>query len=566
MRPRSARGQDHRAVVAQSEAGVVGDLPHVAVEVAEGAGVPAVERRRRRAADLGAVGPRLVDDPVDLRVGADVVRERDAAPAGAVVVADAHVGGQLVARPQDEDDAVGLEERGLLDVHRRRPPDRLVERLGAGVVGDAEGDEGDALLHGGEAMPRASAGLGRSGRAARVEHAPAPAPDDEARIRPPTPRRARLGAPRAGEATRRPRPKERRWPTQSPPAATSRPAPTSARTAATSSRWARRRPCRRVRPATTASTRPSAAATRRRTPTPTGSPSGPRRGGDGTAAPPNPAARNGHLRDSEAAARERIARTFPGRGFSPLLRPSVETGDWVQILQADPQLAAAVPAATREDAVVYTFAHAMWLERGAWQPPEAGGGGVGHRGLLVLDGFIPRHVRVIDRPPAELIGPGDLLHPWERDHTEPFPAETRYEVLEPARLAVLDRRFAAVAGRWPELVAALFGRAIARSRTMVLYLAISQLVGVEMRLLVLLWHIADRWCDDGEDGAGDGCVIPVHLTHQLLASLISAQRPTVTSALAQLTERGLISRTDNGRFVMHGGPPTEFRSLRAPVR
>jgi CRP/FNR family transcriptional regulator, cyclic AMP receptor protein len=249
-----------------------------------------------------------------------------------------------------------------------------------------------------------------------------------------------------------------------------------------------------------------------------------------------------------------------------LLRPSVETGDWVQILQADPQLAAAVPAATREDAVVYTFAHAMWLERGAWQPSEEGDGGVGHLGLLVLDGFVARHVRVIDRPPAELIGPGDLLHPWERDHTEPFPAEPRYEVLEPARLAVLDRRFAAVAGRWPELVAALFGRAIARSRTMLLYLAISQLVGVEMRLLVLLWHIADRWSDRGDDGVGDGCVIPVHLTHQLLASLISAQRPTVTSALAQLTERGLISRTDDGRFVMHGGPPTEFRSLRSAVR
>jgi hypothetical protein len=255
----------------------------------------------------------------------------------------------------------------------------------------------------------------------------------------------------------------------------------------------------------------------------------------------------------------------PG-GFSPLLRPSVQTGDWVQILQADPELAAAVPAATREDAVVYTFAHAMWLERGAWQPSEEGDGGVGHLGLLVLDGFVARHVRVIDRPPAELIGPGDLLHPWERDHTEPFPAEPRYEVLEPARLAVLDRRFAAVAGRWPELVAALFGRAIARSRTMLLYLAISQLVGVEMRLLVLLWHIADRWSDRGDDGVGDGCVIPVHLTHQLLASLISAQRPTVTSALAQLTERGLISRTDDGRFVMHGGPPTEFRSLRSAVR
>jgi hypothetical protein len=251
-----------------------------------------------------------------------------------------------------------------------------------------------------------------------------------------------------------------------------------------------------------------------------------------------------------------------------LLRPPAETGDWVQILQADPELAKAVPAATRDDAIVYTFAHSMWLERGQWQPPPAedGNGAAGHLGLLVLEGFLARHVRVVDRPPAELLGPGDILHPWERDHTEPFTAAPRWDVLEPARLAVLDRRFAAVAGRWPELVAALFARAIARSRSMMLYLAIGQLVGVEMRLLVLLWHLAERWGRHGEGGAGDGCVIPVHLTHQLLASLISAQRPTVTSALAHLTERGLISRSPEGRIVLHGGPPTEFRSLRAAVR
>jgi CRP-like cAMP-binding protein len=115
-------------------------------------------------------------------------------------------------------------------------------------------------------------------------------------------------------------------------------------------------------------------------------------------------------------------------------------------------------------------------------------------------------------------------------------------------------------------MAALFARAIARSRSMLLYLAIGQLVGVEMRLLVLLWHIAERWAEHDASGAGDGCVVPVHLTHQLLASLISAQRPTVTSALAQLTERRLISRNDEGRFVMHGRPPTEFRSLRSAVR
>ena len=57
----------------------------------------------------------------------------------------------------------------------------------------------------------------------------------------------------------------------------------------------------------------------------------------------------------------------------------------------------------------------------------------------------------------------------------------------------------------------------------------------------------------------------MHLTHQLVASLISAQRPTVTSALATLTERGAISRRPDGLIVLHGEPPTEFRHLRSAM-
>ena len=46
------------------------------------------------------------------------------------------------------DDAVGLEERGLLDVHGHGPAEGLVEGLRAREgVGDAEGDQRDALPH-----------------------------------------------------------------------------------------------------------------------------------------------------------------------------------------------------------------------------------------------------------------------------------------------------------------------------------------------------------------------------------------------------------------------------------
>jgi CRP-like cAMP-binding protein len=170
-------------------------------------------------------------------------------------------------------------------------------------------------------------------------------------------------------------------------------------------------------------------------------------------------------------------------------------------------------------------------------------------------------VRVLDRPATELLGPGDLLLPWEPDRTEPFSAGARWEVLEQARIAVLDRRFTALLGRWPDITAALVGRAVSRSRAFALTIAISQLVGVELRLLVLLWHIAQRWGTPSDDGT----VLPMHLTHELLGSLISAQRATVTRALGRLCDDGRVSRRGDALLVVHGEPPAQFRRLGSEV-
>lgn len=244
-------------------------------------------------------------------------------------------------------------------------------------------------------------------------------------------------------------------------------------------------------------------------------------------------------------------------------RPAAVGGaEWVSVLQADPELAARLPESTVSDALPFAVAQARWLDVGEWHPEYGVGEEPGGRlGLLVIEGFLARRVQVLDRPSTELLGHGDLLIPWEPDRTEPFTARARWEVLEPARIAVLDRRFTGIIGRWPDLSAALLARAVSRSRALALMLAIGQLVGVELRLLVLLWHIAERW------GAreAEGTVLPVHLTHELLASLISAQRATVTRGLRALTEEGLIGRVDDGRIVLHGGPPAQFRRLQSEL-
>src|SRR3954467_1978566 len=149
----------------------------------------------------------------------------------------------------------------------------------------------------------------------------------------------------------------------------------------------------------------------------------------------------------------------------------------VPLLQVDRELAERLSAATLAAAEPMALAPTEWLDAGEWHPrAPADEDRASHLGLLVLEGFLARRVRVLDRPATELLGPGDLLLPWEPDRTEPFAAGARWEVLEDARVAVLDRRVTGLLGRWPEITVALLGRAVSRSRAFALTLAISQLV------------------------------------------------------------------------------------------
>lgn len=242
--------------------------------------------------------------------------------------------------------------------------------------------------------------------------------------------------------------------------------------------------------------------------------------------------------------------------------PPVAEG-WVQVLVADADLAARLPAATVDAARPFAVAPLAWPERGPWRPePPPPEHRAAHMGFLVLDGFFVRRVDVVGRPATELLGPGDLLLPWEAERTEPFAAQSEWEVLEPACVAVLDHRFAALVTRWPDVTAALVARAVSRSRALMLHLAVGQLVGADVRLQAVLWHLASCWGTTD----GDETVLPVHLTHDLLATLMSAHPSTVTGPLRRLRDGGLLSRRDDGLYVLHGEPPARLRgSRRAPT-
>jgi hypothetical protein len=74
---------------------------------------------------------------------------------------------------------------------------------------------------------------------------------------------------------------------------------------------------------------------------------------------------------------------------------------------------------------------------------------------------------------------------------------------------------------------------------------------------MILWLMADRW----GRVAPESLVVPLPLTHRTLARLVGARRPSVTTAISQLTHRGLLSRRDDGSWVLHGAPPAEFERV-----
>ena len=177
-------------------------------------------------------------------------------------------------------------------------------------------------------------------------------------------------------------------------------------------------------------------------------------------------------------------------------------------------------------------------------------------GLLVLDGLLLRRVRLGDRFGVELLSNGDLLRPWEgEDAVASIVREPQWTVLHAARLAVLDIEFARRISAFPEIAAQLAGRALRRSRWFAVNMAIVQQPKVETRLQMLLWHIADRWGTVHRSGV----TIPVTLPHTVLAALVAAQRPTVTTALTALKRDGVLTRTHTG-WTLHGPPPGELRN------
>jgi len=221
------------------------------------------------------------------------------------------------------------------------------------------------------------------------------------------------------------------------------------------------------------------------------------------------------------------------------------------VLREDPELADVIPEERRQLAIDECVARELWIPAGEWEPP----GSMEGVGLLVLAGLIVHRIGIGRRYGAELIGQGDLLRPWQKEPESltPLPVISGWSVVERTRVALLDDDFAPFLARYPELAASLLARAIQRSRNLLVNIAIIHQARVDVRLHMLLWHLAARW----GRVRSDGTALPVRLTHNVLADLVAARRPTVTSALSDLARRGLVRVTDD-TWLLSGQPPGEL--------
>ena len=219
------------------------------------------------------------------------------------------------------------------------------------------------------------------------------------------------------------------------------------------------------------------------------------------------------------------------------------------VLDEDVDLAGVVAESRRDEARRASVTGVVTASAGTWAQPRHGPrAGTGY-GLLVLDGLLARRVGRDGRYGAELLGAGDLLRPWDSDHTATTHFETSWRVFEPGRFAVLDLAWATRMAAYPQVGAEIAGRALTRARRLVNMMAIAQHPRLEDRLLLLFWELADRFGRMHPDGVH----LDLPLTHEVLSHLAAARRPSVSGALSRLADTGALRRAGRG-WVLAGEP------------
>ncbi len=182
----------------------------------------------------------------------------------------------------------------------------------------------------------------------------------------------------------------------------------------------------------------------------------------------------------------------------------------------------------------------------------------GRLGFLILEGLLARDMTVAGRTATELLGEGDVVQPWLAHRDEGLVRyRVAWHVLMPVRLGVLDDDFGRSLARWPQVMSTLLERAVRRTHRMSIHEALLQLSPVETRLVVLFWHLAERW----GHVTPAGIALRLRLPHSLLGQLVGCRRASVTTALQHIYSTGALERRSDGTWLLRGDPPDELAGV-----
>jgi hypothetical protein len=216
------------------------------------------------------------------------------------------------------------------------------------------------------------------------------------------------------------------------------------------------------------------------------------------------------------------------------------------ILELDPDLGAGVSPEEWEAARDAVRGHFLRVPRGRWPIFSSAAGADDIVGLLIAEGLLCREVGLRDRSMLELLGPGDVLQPPVRTGRPRLGGDVELTGLSDVLLAVLGDSFVRAAARWPSLLATVQRRLEIQRQYLAVQGLIAHLPLADHRLLLILYHMAERF---GHVTA-EGIVLPLALTHSLLGQLIGARRPTATLALRGLQSERLVRRLDDGSWLL----------------
>ena len=218
----------------------------------------------------------------------------------------------------------------------------------------------------------------------------------------------------------------------------------------------------------------------------------------------------------------------------------------VRVLELDPDLGWGLGEQEWDAARQACRGRLVRVDPGAWCFPASTDVRDDPLGFLIVGGLLCREIALRERHLFELLGPGDVVQRPEVTAAPRLGGPIGLTALRETFLIELGISFIRAAARWPVLLATWARRLEVQRQHAAVQGLIAHLPREEHRLLLMLWHLAERW---GRVTPA-GTVVPLPLTHDLLGYLTGAQRPTATIAVSALESNGAIQRLHDGSWLL----------------